>query len=1538
MRIPVIPSGNLDLEQDAPFKKDGDYIDANDVTCISENGNTISWERETGNRKIAGLGTVTSQVSKKIRIYLEAGSGVYAFDIVRPTQQSFLSGYAIFNQNASLPVTITNAVTELNAHASQFTVTAGTNYVDIEFTSTPTTVYQLGYDFTLVDNHDFSTVSVNFKTIREGINGSMLGDFQLVSSYDLLGDFWSISTTQRNLPEIQSFTTSELLSIGGGFYSVVIDAPNHGLSEGEVVEVTGLTFQDSFASPLDTISGEWIVKTFRDALGVRDPDKLILGTSSIFGVGTFFYDHATIVKYTYSLTQIGVHTEDVIAQTISFTSLVRTQALRVTASKQPKMYMERTDRRIELYFTDGLNPIRVLYYYGTYLDQGFLIPLLSPNFLGIYDFDTIETESRLLLDNTDVTLTFKDTIDSGGELKSGNYRYAVRFLTESLSASDWTQLSDIINIYKGGDVHNQFGDMDGTLTGKINRLDVTGIPDVFKYIELAYVLYSNSARVSYKLPKILLSSNSITLTHTGFEVLEVVDLGTLNFDLADYQTAESIDGLDNRLIISNLTSNSIRDFSTWFQTFTHTVERKITSSAGLSQTSPFDNLLNGEFYDTQNTYFNKSLQVNETYRFGAHVKLRNGKILKNVFWVDDIKIDNSLTNTGTAIDRRDGAGSFINWDLNDADDNPFVFYLIFRNIDWSFRIDGVPVFDLVDKIYIDMVEMTDQYKEILGTGLMTLGFRFTSSPIAYPASGVDMAGNIQFSNPPSSGIMEYNLDGRMNEATGFPLALGDYGSTDVDHDDGKKYAAFYSPDFMFGSYPSRLAGDAILYTESITGRTLMNTNIGNQGFGVNVFTGKFRDYISRDTGSGTTHTLFSTDVDESHVIGDGGEAAFASSGVSFRKRVEVSDVVDTNANHYDLRFFAPKSLVVFSENAGDGFKPFGTHIGNGSPIYGFYYRNKGAGTKFGNIVDSTYVSTGSTLISPHKAQVDSVDVYGDTFVQQTYIKLRAPEFENTSLFGNPNAFNKFGWGFGASFYSQNRVNSQMRFSTTGDNSTLAPKISQDQWTNRVLPDPTSYTHGYDDRNEINLFPAFDPNAPNGNRFETRIAYSDKKPNNSPVDNYRTFLPLNFRDLDMVHGAVVHHAVGNGELLTWQARNFERQYFNSNALISSGGTEIILGDGAALERRGLKISSIGTSHSFSIVKGKSKGGNDTFAWWNTELGFVIRYGYDGVNPISTVHNVANFIKKNTVWADVFHSPAKDLGIHGVWHDNKNDFVWTVRGRRQIDENNPLKYYFTGDIVSEKVPSAFIDSNSVQNSTLFVANGLTFTRNSVGTPIPHTIGSGNWQILERPSATHTPSSNSLRTPYPYNELTISFNELKNGFSTKHSYLPKIMGKWKKSFISPSPVDNGIYLHDKGNGFWYDDIPVNPYIQMILNKEPDVKKDFVAIEINSTRDPNDESSYFVALTPIFIEFLTDQHSSWLKAADFIGDELHDNLWTSWIKNDVEWSENLNNLTFLPLSNENDTSNLFGRYLIIKYRLSTEKLFGVFVKIEPRSRLNTT
>jgi hypothetical protein len=175
-----------------------------------------------------------------------------------------------------------------------------------------------------------------------------------------------------------------------------------------------------------------------------------------------------------------------------------------------------------------------------------------------------------------------------------------------------------------------------------------------------------------------------------------------------------------------------------------------------------------------------------------------------------------------------------------------------------------------------------------------------------------------------------------------------------------------------------------------------------------------------------------------------------------------------------------------------------------------------------------------------------------------------------------------------------------------------------------------------------------------------------------------------------------------------------------------------------------------------------------------------------------------------------------------------------------------------------------------------------------------------------------------------FTIAYDEIKNGFISFHSYAPNIYLPYNNTFFSQDPetgFENTIYLHDSGLNYTFYGVTgdYEPYIEFVMNYDPNLPKIFEAIQVNSERIP-----FASANKPVY--FNTKNHTSYLDNADL---EVREDLFYSTIKNDSTGTG----------LNSGDTSRLFGRWLKMKMFLAssagTQKLINAIVKFRVSPRL---
>jgi hypothetical protein len=613
--------------------------------------------------------------------------------------------------------------------------------------------------------------------------------------------------------------------------------------------------------------------------------------------------------------------------------------------------------------------------------------------------------------------------------------------------------------------------------------------------------------------------------------------------------------------------------------------------------------------------------------------------------------------------------------------------------------------------------------------------------------------------------------------------------------------------------------------------------------------------------------------------------------------------------------------VVYVENGGNGITQQGKNTDHGVRYVQLFTKKQ---DKYGSIESTSYYTTGAKFqiggssISGVVGQGTFNVFGGDTFTQSSNLKTRIqniganPAGTDPETWGNSMVAD-FGIGFGGAVivYTQNRVNAQMRFDTDEQFINLKDTLNIGVWAwDWQQIDRDTYSSVYTPINTgLSQASGNFIGSRYTNDYPTRMHWSERKIYGEIMDQFTIFLPLNIKDLDLKFGQIDHHEDIGGELFTLQPRKYQLQYFNTRGTLqgSNEGVEVLIGDGSVLSRDGQTLSSYGTQHKWSVVKGSSPGGKDVIYWFNQENGLFMRFGADGTIVLSERHGMRSFSANNTRWTENQHTPALNYGIRSVWDDRFKEAIWTFIGLRDSKGE-------WGTLPSNQL---YAEGDTVTNNTFinYPFDGVpdVYVSLSIHAPIPQSEpGVGNdWETYWRRVDKDDPEY--------YSVFTIAFNELSNGFSTFYSHLPKTYLKWKNKFLSSHPTERSeMYEHRLGYDKWYEYEGVwkesEPYLEGVVNPFPDQSKKFVAIQALTDNVPDR------------IELKTKDHESFLVATDF---DAEDDAWRTPIKNDI--------LTSQTGDPNDDTESLVGAYMRIKFKFfngAYNKLNNLVVKVRQRLR----
>ena len=1458
--VPVLVNrarnGKLNSDTDILELKEGNYPDRVNVE-FNADGELFSDTPALGNRLVCDIGVQEVQ-QQQTRIYIDVNAffNTIAIQFYNKNGQLIqtVNGTASSQSLQGMKDTIMSAFESLNWYSVFYENQFSTEpYIDV-------TINCAYSDYTLVLTDNNGNVLIN-DDIKEAISLTGQGNYIEIGSKDLLGTTWIFSTTQD---QEQSMISSKFMTmyrnpaVYGG--QVIIYFPSHGLIEGETIVVANATGVGA------TVNGQWVVNYIDDN-----------NFGLFLSIGTPFATTATsfggvIYKNIYGLGQIGV--QQYVGETDSYTYT------RILASKRfnfRTMYQIDVDAVLNnngylLKFTDNYNYPRTFSYRGAFMEDGALQPI-NPD--GYYTYETLTDEIKNIINYSAAVVTFDSQVQAGGTIPPANWRYAVRFYTDTNATTEVSLLSNPIPayppIYTTDGQPKIYGAAIGILsTPKINRLLITGItPGVFKYIELIGYNYPSSsvnsvAVNSFNIRKELLSpdQSEIILEHNGNEPDITFNDTTLSIAVRpDIIRAGSNRFCENRLVYGNITTSTAIDIRDWALTIKYSIKRKEIRRA-------YYNEMKYEFYDYENTNTSVGYQPYEWYRIYISAETYSGNITDSVFSFDVrfVTIEDYQDNIGyqfldiNGSDRRDITGDeFVDYSLGYINTGGvgylYQLYLELNSIDWEFQINGVKVRDIFKSIKVSRAE---RVKEVIVSGAISMpapNVQYGSGPgnfVTGFGDNVFQSVSEDFNTPLTSGLA-------INYKNGFSLPLAGLNNTLTispvpDNDNKRQYCSFYAPDITFGAQRyDFIPGDKLLNFGSLEEDATLSYHAGAVVYTIYNLNSLRLLKLSLTTVKKPQSIL----IKEATNIDAGGTGTLGT--ITYHKTYPPQQTyVPTAPTDYIKPALTWSSPVLFLDN-------YAVNVSNHKDTglyYGLIFREKSQ--KYGdrNSFGNTVVFTGTTI---YKDQV-AADVFGgDVFCQQLQFRQAVPTIEN---------FN----GYAFTIPSHNIVNVNLRQYDPSNpvGQLVFPQSTTNFaiWITRDYYDTYLKNYGYSITNQVQASTVFDPEGNNLGNYITRKYYSQLNPNNANTDKYREFLPLDFQDNPNNFGPITHLEIVNGELFTLQQRGFTREFFNATGRLQSAEDgDVLIGDGSVLSRKGLRLTMLGTNQKWSVCKGFTSSGKETIIWINDEFGCVVRFGADGTVNISEREMMSVFFRERMRFVIGKDTPADNQGISTVWDNIGKNFIITQRAWKDSPEWITENDYFVGNSVilnqTLGVPQIYVclaDNTSEEDNTPGTSGGAAY-----------------WEAI------------SLEDLDYYNTYTIVFNEQKNSFTHRYTFYPKIYHTQNNRYFSPSPYiieSNNIYRHrdkDVQEITFYGRENVG-YTEYIINYMSRTVKKFIAHAQTALLKPKrvEFETQFISENGI------DNRKTYLDREDFT---MRENQAFSPIKNNLD-SQGRNDQTTAPMT----------------------------------------
>jgi hypothetical protein len=1523
--VKVTPIGVIDQNTDVRYVNRGNYTDAlnirhRDVDTNNTDGTPYLIK---GTVESIAIPNITTQ-TKTYRINV-ATSGNYSGtvtgeNIVKIISNDLNTSFLVTeNVNVTLPTLVTNTLSDLNAGSpgtfsnvttGSFVVTkfviptdAGQtrNIGSIDIGPSGTTPDTITMASAFGSGYAGFAAGERWRYNANGntpIGGLVDGQFYYIGSTGFTNVF-SLHNTRAEAIIFNNPTRINLTGtlVGTQSFTRIMDIEGYF----DITDTTGLdqSYQiyveasSGYSSPV-IVSAQLIqdhiyqTETLKIVGEVNiENDLFLISTTEKTPYGAYSATRPTLqVNYT----EIGYVTYDDNSNVHTYTRLLRTKDLGLSPNYRVSGVGEKRSTGVSIYITNSDAAPRAIYLKSPYTQDSALIQNG-----GDYSLNTIELETRLFQTSSTSNINLVEVKENSGILTCGIKRYTGYFLTEGRTPSEYLLPSGPIAIYNKPDVNHVdiHGDDYNITSDKSVKLQIDNIPiGIYKYFVLVVIENQGDSFAVNKVREYSLdeSQNFLDIEHTGFgDVPETVLLEDVVKLYSKYTKVQNLKLFSNRLVMSNLTEEVDRDLSTWATTITHALrERKLTSVGLMGNTFSAGRpaYKYAEYQDPNNIYNFTGYMMNDTYRFGVQVKWKKSGKWSTVYWVDDIRFDTLAFNilNDPSYNRR--TANTLNTNLTegatgaatDADFTLFTksYYVEFNNINLAYTFaDGSILKNEIEALRFVRAE---RIPEVLLTGMFHPGFA-TTSPKIVPDNFIYTASQLSI-----------------------------YHSTHVS-DDGDRVLYMFSPDIYYGQYQYQ-------YSASDTLKLMGSVNIGSTNQGVD-----FTEGHCIGTGTDSAYADFTGFFDNQ----TSSKAAYEDWTISASAELSSNDYVALSTFQVSKHYLVTKSLRDVTHAfllPSTSFKQVGTtsniHGNDNRLYYGQVFRNLGANLKYPVDKRQTlYYGTGQFLkVDEFSADVvGTISVFGgDVYNQKTHIKFQIADTKLSV------ATQSFG------FYSQNITNTQLcnveehtlsdsgpgykfpQYTEVGQVGSASRTHPVGSWGNGLLYwvetwdsvyRQSSYNAGYNATVDRVGNIGFDQQSTYDGKKPSTMIWSQIKVIGEAIDAYRLFMPLDFLDLDITNGEIAHHEVVNNAVYTWQQNSFQRQYFAETTLLNpQQGASIVLGTGTFAGPPGAELSSIGCDNKWAIIKGITPSGKDVVYWYNEKLRKIVRFGQDGVKVISD-QTISSSLTRDMKYLVDQNNPLLNLGVHGGWNNRYSEAIFTFKG---INPNIQKWVTSTSYVVGNYV---------LPVSTYTHASGMSFVYRCI---LNHTSGASTQPETGASWTTYwakvTPGTDSNT----HTLFTWVWDELKNGFITKMSVYPSLFMSNRIGIYSVSPLErNKLYLHDVGNYGSFYGTTFDGNIEMVMNFEPNIAKNFEAVQILSDVAPNRT------------DFYTKNHTSFNTSSEF---DLRENLYFGFIRNDSTGTGVATN----------DTSRLWGTYLKTKFTFQggvAQKLFNLIVKFRLMPRL---
>ena len=1249
------------------------------------------------------------------------------------------------------------------------------------------------------------------------------------------------------------------------------------------------TISGNYASFDVTWSGYDFVLKIENTIGTYAEFALIQEYSTAVGDGTFSVIGSQQLNDDVFLFLAGSHLNGEISvfseigvlystdsdATFKYKTLIRSKKLGFSPYKRIQCEIEKLGSQINLYFTDNLNPPKVFYLDESLkrTENGLLKNGVAGATSGRYELNTIDVETNLSLQNPSSYISNVTVIEGGGSLTCGNKRYTGRFLTSDFTRTDFFYPSNPVNIFRESlyEPTKITGNLSDVISNKSVEVTIENIvPGIYSYFELVVIEYAGETFTSKIVQRFSLkdTDTKLTIRHTeqGQENILLSNSEVLAIT-QKFTTCQTLKIFDNRMTLSNLAEQIDLNLNAWAQTFKHEIKRKQIPYIGKVDSLSDENInytLN-EYINPDNVLNNTSYMFNDTYRFGVQVQWKSTGKWSLPYWVDDIIINTSSSNIINGSTRRI-APSFTNGSLTEsiADGNDvYIYYVNFSNIDLDYLVNGVPLRTLIKSIRFTRAE---RIPEVLATGMFSMGVKFHRPSFNWdPLVGITQT-TPTYTDP---NIVPFFPSDTAYHNASFPASYA-YLNAHVTEDrddwnlttqDNSRYVFFYSADYYFNESGTNYKFDDNKDKLKILG-VPGTVNRFHGTYGNAEFHSQFLEFDG-NIGTPTNNTYKEFDPSHHVYLNSGnnamldGEKVFAGAPYNINYTFDERDERSTDGLLTDDYVHLPPARNKYTRSA-HVFKLPSTLFsdtewaasGRNSASLGLFY-----GQIFRDLGgNKKYPINKELTVYQSTGHIRNlVDGEGGVISQDVF----GGDVFNQKTFmllrmGEKTTNNVTGLGVVLGMYSQNVYNTQM--------------FNYDEWDDTETGSGFAFPQYLDRRNGKTLTEGMWSYAQqwlgvsNNNKYSTAYDFKDG-----------TMIERGYDSTDVYSGKKPASIAWSAKKITGSLKDNYRIFQPS----SFSDLDVTLGDIATHEI---------INNNFYTFQEKS----------------VQRQYFRDPSAISSENGSDIVIGSGSILVSRGQE-ITNTGTSKKWSLVKGK---TIGGKETV-------YWFNDRL--QKMMRFGEDGSRVISDKGMLSYMLNNAKYNIATP-EHLRGLGIHGVWND-------RYSELIMTFKYNDgvsnkaFTLVYDEIKNGFICFHTYFPNIYVPYNNGFFSVDPANiNKLYLHDSGSESTFYGTAQDANIEMVMNYEPNMSKNFEALQIVSEQKP------FAA------NFTTKNHISFLVQGDF---DLREDLYYSTIKNDSTGTG----------VNSNNTSRLWGRWIKIKVNLKSttvgQKLINAIVKFRLMPRL---